>query len=248
MNVKDIQKRVEDSFSKYFEQMRKEEFLLAEKGKERLRFIIYRTKGVKDFPLKKVALVILDYGRVWNKDNKTALDDVEFIVGCFKTADDLALPILAMELSMHIGKYDHMNIDLFPISHDPNYREMFCEPVQALRKKYENLPSAPPGVITPNLPKEYTSGGMMSGDFGLSLRDKTFTWWFEYVELYKSFLENRDSYPVLRKPAVVEDAKKTRAMFLGNFAKAAPRILGDIPNLNTPEKGVQMGELLFLDG
>ena len=40
----------------------------------------------------------------------------------------------------------------------------------------------------------------------------------------------------------------TRALFLCNFAKAAPRILGDIPNLNTPERGVRLGELLFLDG
>lgn len=248
MQLKEIQNKIEEDFGKFLRQMHREEILLAEKGKERLRFVIYRTKGDKDFPLEKVAFMILDYGLVWNKDDKTALDDDEFIVGCFKTADDIPLPILAVEASMHIDKYDHMNADLFPISQDPRYRETFCTPVQMLCKKYEKLPGVPPGVITPNLPKEFTSGGMMSGDFDISLRDKTFAWWFGYLDLFRNFLENRDEYLILRESAVIEEAKKTRAMFLGNFAKAAPRILGDIPNLDTPEKGVRLGELMFLDG
>ena len=248
MKVPELQKRLEESFGKFLQQMNREEIVFAEKGQERLRFIIYRAKGDKDFPLKKIAFMILDYGLVSNKDDKTALDDDEFIVGCFKTADDIALPILAAEASLHIEKYDHMNVDLFPISQDPRYRETFCKPVQALRGKYENLPGVPPGVITPNLPKEYTSGGMMSGDFAIPLRDKTFSWWFAYIDLYRDFLENHSDYPILKESAIIEEGKKTRALFLSNFAKAAPRILGDIPNLNTPERGVRLGELLFLDG
>ena len=104
------------------------------------------------------------------------------------------------------------------------------------------------GVITPNLPKEFTSGSMLSGDFATPLRNETFSWWFAYIDLYRDFLENHSDYPILKEPAIIEEGKKTRALFLGNFAKAAPRILGDIPNLNTPERGVRLGELLFLDG
>ena len=245
MNIKEVTKRLEDSFKQYLQHMNKEEFLIAEKGKERLRLEIYKTKGDKDFPLKRVSFMILDYGMVWNKDDKTAVDEDELIAGTFTTHDDLPLPILALEASMHIGKYDHLNIDLFPISRDPRYRELFCKPVQELLEKYQNLPAVPPGAITPNLPEGSTSGGMMSGNFDISSRAITLPWWFEYVELYKSFLDKRDSYPVLKEPAIIEESKKIREMFLSNFRKAAPGILADIPNLYTEERGKKFAEFLF---
>ena len=133
--------------------------------------------------------MILDYGMVWNKDDKTRLDEDELVVGCFITADDLPLPILAMEASMHWRLYDHLNIDLFPLSKDPRYKQIFCAPVQALLNKYKGLPDVPPGVITPNLPEGSTSGGMLSGNFDISFRDKTLPWWFEYVDMYRGFLK-----------------------------------------------------------
>jgi hypothetical protein len=34
-------------------------------------------------------------------------------------------------------------------------------------------------------------------------------------------------------------------MFLTNFRNATPRIMADIPNLNTEERGKKMGEFLF---
>jgi hypothetical protein len=34
-------------------------------------------------------------------------------------------------------------------------------------------------------------------------------------------------------------------MFLAGFRKGAPRILSDVPNLYTEEKGIKLGELLF---
>ena len=138
-----------------------------------------------------------------------------------------------------------MNSDLFPISREQRYRETFCKPVQAILKKYENLPGVPPGVITPNLPEGFTSGGMMSGDFDISLRAETFPWWFEYVELYKNFLDDRDNFPILKDSAIIEEGKKTREMFLANFRNATPKILADIPNINTPERGEELGKHLF---
>ena len=245
MNTADVMQRITDSFKAYFEQMEKERFLFAENGRERLWFEIYRTKGDAQFPLKKASFMILDYGLVWNKDDKTALDEDELVAGSFITKDDLPLPILALEASMHINKYDHLNIDLFPISKDQRYMDVFCKPVQAIQKKYEDLPGVPPGAITPNLPEGFTSGGMMSGDFDVSLRAQTLPWWFEYVELYKNFLDNRDSYPILKDPAIIEEGIKTRELFLSNFRGASPKILADIPNLNTEERGKKLGEILF---
>jgi len=248
MSAHDILAKLEKDFSPYLQQMEREDIPFAEKGKEKLWFRIYRSKGNGEFPLKKAAFMVLDFGLVWNKDDKTKLDEDELVVGSFLTADDLPLPILALEASMHYDKYDHLNIDLFPVSRDPRYKETFCVPVQALHTKYKNLPDVAPGVITPNLPEGATSGGMLSGNFDISYRDKTLAWWFAYGDLYKSFLDNRGSYPLLKDPAIIEEGKKIRAAFLGNFAKASPKILADIPNLNTPERGIRLGELMFLDG
>ena len=248
MSAHDILAKLEKDFSPYLQQMERENIPFAEKGKEKLWFRIYRSKGNGEFPLKKAAFMVLDFGLVWNKDDKTKLDEDELVVGSFLTADDLPLPILALEASMHYDKYDHLNIDLFPVSRDPRYKETFCAPVQALHAKHKNLPDVAPGVITPNLPEGATSGGMLSGNFDISYRDKTLAWWFAYGDLYKSFLDNRGSYPLLKDPAIIEEGKKIRAAFLGNFAKASPKILADIPNLNTPERGIRLGELMFLDG
>lgn len=245
MTIKEITRRLKEIFKEYLEQMEKEELLLAEKGKERLRLELYRTKGNQNFPLKKISFMILDYGMVWNKDDKTALDEDELIAGTFITTDNLPLPVLALEASIHIGKYDHLNIDLFPVSKDPRYRETFCKPVQELLRKYQSLPVVPPGAITPNLPEGFTSGGMMSGNFDVAYQEITFPWWFEYVELFKNFLDNRDDYPVLKEPEIIEEGKKIREMFLTNFRKNAPKILADIPNLYTEERGMKFADYLF---
>jgi hypothetical protein len=85
----------------------------------------------------------------------------------------------------------------------------------------------------------------MSGNFDISSRAITLPWWFEYVELYKSFLDKRDRYPLLKEPAIIEEGKKIREMFLSNFRKAAPGILADIPNLYTEERGKKFAEFLF---
>ena len=248
MSAHDVLARIEKDFSPYLQQMTKEDIPFAEQGREKLWFRVYRNRGDRDFPLKKVAFMVLDFGLVWNKDDKTKLDEDELVVGSFHTVDDLPLPILALEASMHYDKYDHLNVDLFPISRDPRYRETFCAPVQELHRKYRNLPDVPPGVITPNLPEGATSGGMLSGNFDIAFRDKTLAWWFAYIDLYRGFLDNRDRCPLLKDPVIIEEGKKVRAAFLGNFDKASPNILADIPNLNTPERGVRLGELIFLDG
>jgi len=246
MNAHDVLKKVEDSFSQHLLRMHKEDMPFAEKGREKLWFRVYTARGDLSFPLKKASFMVLDYGLVWNKDDSTRLDEDELVAGSLITADDLPLPILALEASMHWGLYDHLNIDLFPLSRDPRYQQAFCDPVRALLNKHKGLPDVPPGVITPNLPEGSTSGGMLSGNFDVSFRDKTLPWWFEYVELFRSFLDNRDRYPLLKEPAIIEEGKKTRTAFLTNFANASPRILSDIPHLNTPELGKRLGELMFL--
>jgi hypothetical protein len=245
MNCSEIMQKLRGIFFDYFQEMHKEESVFAESGRERLRMEIYRPSDAARFPIKKAAFMILDYGLVWNKDDKTVLDEDELVAGSLITGDDLPLPILALEASMHYDKYDHMNIDLFPVSNDQRYREIFCKPVQDICHKYKSLPGVAPGVITPNLPEGATSGGMMSGNFDIGYRAETFPWWFEYVTLYRHFLDNRERYPILKDPAIVADGRKIRDQFLTNFRMSTPKILSDIPHLNTEERGKRLGELIF---
>jgi len=244
MQVQNFQKRLEESLRGFLQQMNQEEILLCEKGDERLRIKLYKTQGQKGFPLEKVAFMLLENGWVTNKDDKSLLDKTELIVGTFIPVDNTPLPVFAGEVSLHFGKYDHLNVDLFPLSKDQQYREIFCEPVKTLRRKNDGLPGLLSSVRDPAL-DESTSGGMLVGDFSVSLQDKSISWWFEYVDLYNDFLENRESYSVLKEPSIIEEGKIIKDIFLSRFRKESPRILLDIPNLYSEENGKKLGELLF---
>lgn len=245
MNVHQFLESVEQRFCSVLEHMKREEVVLAEKNEERLVISLYSSHGDKTFPLKKVAFMLLENGWVWNKDDRKLLDEDELIVGSFIPSDGLPLPILALEASLHFGKYDHLNIDLFPLSRDKRYRELFCEPVKKLRKKHEDLPGLLPGVRTPSLLGEYTSQGMLAGDFPDSLRATTIPWWFDYVDLYRDFLGNRDRYSVLKEPSIIEEGKNIKEVFLARYRQETPRILSDIPHLYSEENGARLGTLLF---
>ncbi|KPJ56243.1 MAG: hypothetical protein AMJ42_05550, partial [Deltaproteobacteria bacterium DG_8] len=91
MQVQDLQKRIEEIFSKFLHQMHQEEILLVEKGEERIRVELYKTKVEEAFPLKKVAFMLLENGWVWNKDDRNLLDEDEIIVGSFIPPDDIPL-------------------------------------------------------------------------------------------------------------------------------------------------------------
>ena len=245
MRMHDLFKKTEEMFSPFLREMEQKEFLVVEKGDERIRLIRYITKGTTGFPLRKVTFFLLENGWVYNKDDRNILDEDELLVGTFIPTDDIALPFLALEASLHIEKYDHLNVDLFPLSKDERYRKTFCDPVKKLRKKHDGLEGLLPGVRTPSLLGEYSSQGMLAGDFTDSMRDITIPWWFEYVNLYKDFLEKREQYPILKEPAILEEAKKIKEIFLTKYRKATPRILSDIPHLYSEEKGEELGELTF---
>jgi len=244
MQIQDIQRRLEESLRGFLQQMNQEEILLCEKGDERLRIKLYKTQGQKGFPLEKVAFMLLENGWVTNKDDKSLLDKTELIVGTFIPVDNTPLPVFACEASLHFGKYDHLNVDLFPLSKDQHYREIFCEPVKTLRRKNDGLPGLLSSVRAPAL-DESTSGGMLVGDFPVSLQDESIAWWFEYVALYNDFLNNRESYSVLKEPSIIEEGKIIKDVFLSRFKKESPRILLDVPNLYSEENGKKFGELLF---
>ena len=245
MRIVEYQNRVETIFSAVLSEMKKEKSILAEKGEERLWTILYTAPDKKDFPLEKASFFVLENGWVWNKDDKELLDENEIFVGSLIPADGVPLPMLSWEASIHIGKYDHLNVDLFPLSKNEQYQEVFCKPVRALRAKNDDLPGLMPGTVNQSLLGGYTSGGMFSGDIPIAYRERSLPWWFEYHACYSDFLANRENIAILKDPAIIEEGKKIKDVFLTNFRKETPRILKDIPNLYSEEKGRQLGEHLF---
>lgn len=224
--------------------MKSEEVIVAERNNEKLRLKIYSNKGSSLFPLEKVTVMSLENGFVKNIKDKSIVDECEFIVAAFRPSLNIPLPVFAMEASFHYGKYDHLNSDLFPLSKDPAYRAVFCEPVMKLRKKHDGLEGLLPGVRNPML-GDYTSGGMMAGDFSESSRNIILPWVLDYCVLYREFVKNFESIPVLKEKTIIEEGKQVGEMFRSMFKKATPRILSDIPNLCSEEAGNKLGELLF---
>lgn len=244
MHYKDFEGIFEDKFSSFLKEMDCSSFVVAEKGKEKLRLKVYRKADAGDFPFKKVSFMVLENGWVRNKNDRSKPDKCEFTVASFTPSDNVPLPIFAFEASIHIDLYDHLNVDLFMLSKDEKYREVFAKPVCELRRRYNALDGLLPGVSNPML-ADYTSGGMMAGDFSEDLRGKTIPWALDYAELYMEFAENSRNIPALKDKAVIEEGRKTGEMFAAMFIKATPRILNDVPNLANKETGKKLGEMLF---
>ncbi len=244
MHYKDFEGIFEEKFSNFLKEMDCSSNVVAQKGEEKLRLKVYRKQNPGSFPFKKISFMVLEDGWVKNKDDKSQVDKCEFTVASFTPSEDVPLPIFAFEASVHIGMYDHLNVDLFMLSKNEKYREVLAKPVCELRQKYKSLEGLLPGVRKPML-ADYTSGGMMAGDFTEAQREQTIPWILEYADLYRKFAEDADNIPVLHDEAVVGEGRKTGEMFAAMFIKATPGILNDVPNLADGETGKKLGELLF---
>jgi len=202
MQYKDFEEVIEDKFSAFLKEMDCSSSVIAEKDEEKLRLKVYRKTDAGDFPFKKVSFMVLENGWVRNKDDNSQVDKCEFTVASFSPSDNVPLPIFAFEASIHLALYDHLNADLFMLSKDERYREVFSKPVCELRKRHNSIEGLLPGVSNPML-ADYTSGGMLAGDFSGDLREKTTPWVLDYAELYRGFAENCQNIPVLKDNAVI---------------------------------------------
>lgn len=216
----------------------------AQTGNEKLFLKIFTSGNNKDHPLKKISFMKLEDGMIKNKDDKRSLDPGEFTVITFISNDDVPLPLCAMEASFHFDKYIQGRVDIPPLSSKSEYRETFCKPVQELRKKIDGLPGLAPLTSLPGL-EDFSSGGLMTGHFDINNKDAAMKCFFDYADLYLTFLNQRKDCALLQDPAIVEEAKKKRSAFCQMFAKMTPNILSDIPNLYSDELAKKLSETLF---
>jgi hypothetical protein len=217
---------------------------IAQTKNEKLFLKIFTCGNNKDNPLRKISFMTLEDGNIKNKDDKSSLDPGEFTVITFISNDDFPLPLCAMEASFHFDNYIQGRVDLPPLASTKEYRETFCKPVQELREKIDSLPGLAPLVSLPGL-EDFSSGGLMTGHFSIKDKDAVMQCFFDYADLYLTFLNKREDYALLKDPAIVEEGREKRSAFCQMFAKMTPRILSDIPNLYSDELAKKLGEMLF---
>ena len=216
---------------------------IAQSGAEKLFLKSFSGTSDDSNPVERINFLILKDGNVKNKDDPSVLDPTEFTVATFIAKDTIPLPVCCLELSFHFGKYLHFNADLFPVSKNMQYLEIFCKPVQELWKKHNDLPGLIPQGKA--MLKDYVSGGMLAGDFDMKDRDTVLEWILEYADLYLQFLNQRETYPILKDPSVIDEGRKIKSAFLQVFKKSTPQILTDVPNLSSDEIGRKAGETIF---
>lgn len=216
----------------------------ARAGEEKLYVKVYRAGDEHPHPLKKISFMRLEDGRIKNKDDKNRLDPGEFTVITFISHDQTALPLCAMEVSFHFESYIQCRIDLPPLSVRKEYREIFCKPVQDLRRGIDHLPGLAPLVALPGL-EDFSSGGLLTGHFRMQDKETLMQCFHQYADLYRDFVDGRNDLALLKDPSLLEESRLRRASFCQLFSKMTPRILSDIPHLYSPELGGKLGEILF---
>jgi hypothetical protein len=217
---------------------------IAHTGNEKLFLKIFTSGNNKGNPLKKISFMTLEDGNIKNKDDKSSLDPGEFTVITFISNDDFPLPLCAMEASFHFDNYIQGRVDLPPLASTKEYRETFCKPVQELREKIDSLPGLAPLVSLPGL-EDFSSGGLMTGHFAINDKEAVMKCFFDYADLYLTFLNQREAYALLKDPVILEEGRQKRSAFCQMFAKMTPRILSDIPNLYSDELAKKLSEMLF---
>jgi hypothetical protein len=156
----------------------------------------------------------------------------------------MPLPMFSMECSIHFDNYIQCRAEIPPMSTDPAYKETFCKPVQELRQGLEVIPGLSPQTTLPGLEK-YSSGGLLAAHVGLQHKETALEWLLGYIDLYFTFVNKRDEYPVLKDPAVILEGAERKAEFCKMFSKMTPRILTDLPELYSDELAQKIGEVLF---
>ena len=217
---------------------------IAKSGEAKLSLKIFTDRDNDDNPIEKISFMTLKDGKIKNKHDKSMLDSGEFTTATFIPKDTFPLPLCAMEVSFHFDKYLRCRADIPPLSTDKQYQETFCTPVQELRKKNKDFPGLLPIVSLPGL-EEFSSGGLLAGDFNLADKDTILKWFLEYAELYLTFLNEREDYPLLKSPSIIDEGSRRKTAFRQMFKKMTPRILSDTPDLYSDELAGKLGDLLF---
>jgi len=217
---------------------------IAQSGKERLYFRVFSCARKENNPLEKISLSTWEDVKMKNKDDANVLDLTQAIVATVIPKDGVPLPICLIEACFHLGKYVYCAADLAPLSTDESYRNVFCKPVQELRKKHEELPGLLPGVPDRRI-ESFTSGGMLRGEVDIKHQETVMEWLLDYVNLYLKFIRERESYSVLSSPSSIEEGRRRKTALCDAFKKTTAMALSGVPGLYSEELAQKLGEMHF---
>lgn len=216
----------------------------AESGNQKLFLQLFVPRAGTAGIVDKISFMRLEDGMIKNKDDKHMLDPGEFTVITCIPSDRTALPVLTMEGSVHFDKYIQCRADIVPVSSSDVYRAFFCEPVKRLRQGLEPLQGLYPQTTLPGL-EQFSSGGLLTAHLEPAHRATALNWFSQYIDLYLSFVDRYETFPVLKDPEVTKEAIQKKRMFCKMFAGMAPKILSDLPDLHSDELSRKIAEALF---
>jgi len=132
------------------------------------------------------------------------------------------LPLFVADVDIHKEKYVHVITDLVPLSHDTEYRRKYEEPVNQLKKKYDNLPGLI-NEITDDIHKifpalrefeAFTSSGRIFGNIPIEHGPQILELLCDYTTLYSSFVKDSVDCAILKNDAIRNEAMERLGQFL----------------------------------
>ena len=132
------------------------------------------------------------------------------------------LPLFVADVDIHKEKYVHVITDLVPLSHDTEYRRKYEEPVNQLKKKYDNLPGLI-NVITDDIHKifpalrefeAFTSSGRIFGNIPIEHGPQILELLSDYTTLYSSFVKDSVDCVILKNDTIRNEAMERLGQFL----------------------------------
>jgi hypothetical protein len=136
--------------------------------------------------------------------------------------DTLPLPLFAVDVDVHKGKYIHVITDMIPLSKHSEYLKRYDEPLGKLRKKYEGLSGMVDELtdeinkIYPALKqfKAYSSSGMIFGNVPIAHGAQAVELLSDYVNLYCSFVRESGQCAILKNEDIRKEAQERKWQFL----------------------------------
>ena len=147
------------------------------------------------------------------------------------------LPLFVADVDIHKEKYVHVITDLVPLSHDTEYRKRYEEPVNQLKKQYDNLPGLI-NEITDDIHKifpalrefeSFTSSGRIFGNIPIEHGPQILELLSDYLDIYSSFVKNSVDCEILKKDSIRSEAMETLGQFLMMMSQLD--FSDDMPNM-----------------
>ncbi len=172
-----------------------------------------------------------------NLQDREKLDLSNSFVNTIMPHDSLPLPIYAVDVDVHKGKYVHVITDHILLSKNPDYLEKFDAPLKELRKKYEDLPGLvlkTPEEIYKIFPmmkefESFASSGKIFGNIPIEHESRIIELIEDYLDLYCSLVKESDTIDLLKRDDIKQDATEGKKKFKDMMARMD--FSDDMPNM-----------------